>query len=248
MRPVIRQILFLTTISATLVGGGLLFYFETHANQPARPAAERGYVPLAPLPGIEEGRPVEVGAFLLSAYQIGVSIAILLAVIMIMYAGIRYIVTSSSQTKGAAKDIIEKAFIGLLLAVGGYSLLFLIGGRQAMDVRLDFPDIAHVEPVAGGVVCNARVVPKGPANNVPPNMPNCRNVFPGFDRAGQIGGVRIVGITTNTLNRILRANITECFMPRPWWYIGSSVPLYSIDTAACTRERQRGVPPRYRRN
>jgi hypothetical protein len=184
MLPVLKQAAQLLFIVLTVVGGVLLPH-ETHASpnttEGTGAPAVRGYVPLAPLPvpGMDGVRPVTVGEFFLAAYQVGVSLAILLAVIMIMYGGIRYMVTSSSQTKGAAKDIIEKAFIGLLLAVGGYSLLFLIGGRQAVDVRLDFPEIAFTPPPPFDIHCHVTrsATTRVPPRDVPANTPLCMDLF-----------------------------------------------------------------------
>jgi len=87
-------------------------------------AFAQGYVPLEPLPGIASGTPATLGAYLDSLFKIGIGVSIVLAVIMLVVAGIEYIGGASNEsTKTDAKERIWGAILGLLIALGAWLLL-----------------------------------------------------------------------------------------------------------------------------
>jgi len=244
MPPSPKHILLLLVVSCVTVGGFLFSPFVYAEPDRAGGDGVSGgrdgqvqevYIPLEPLPGVEVREVATVEGFLGAAYRIGVSLAILLAVVMLMYGGIKYIVTSSSQGKGDARDTIEKALIGLLLAVGGYSLLFLIGGPGVMDVDLRFPAIEHREPVMGGFVCRADL--RGPAfvpENANIGVRDCEGLFgPSRRIRGGGGQIRGVGVTRGTLDYIVRNGVTHCLHDPTGPERLPLGTLYKLDISRC---------------
>lgn len=87
----------------------------------------QGYCPLAPIPQIvDSGGHVDVTTFIPGAIKLGISIASALSVIFIIIGGVKYVTTDSFGGKSDAKDTIESAIMGLLLAIGSYAILFTI--------------------------------------------------------------------------------------------------------------------------
>ncbi|MDZ7726546.1 MAG: peptidoglycan DD-metalloendopeptidase family protein [Candidatus Campbellbacteria bacterium] len=120
---------------------------------PALAQEDEGYSLLAPLPGLEPGD-VEnsenpLGEYLKIVYRLGVSLAILFAVVALIFGGVQYMTSDSVTTKGSAKDTITAALVGLLLAVASYVLLFLIGGAGTVTVSSDFGNLPWIDPPPG---------------------------------------------------------------------------------------------------
>lgn len=68
-----------------------------------------------------------LGEYLAALYRYAVVIASILAVVVIIFAGIQWIVSAgSSETINSAKKKIGGALIGLLLAVGSYTVLSMV--------------------------------------------------------------------------------------------------------------------------
>jgi len=96
----------------------------------------KDYVPLAPLPGtycppgttdptctnVSSGG-TTLGRYLPGLFKLGIGIAGVLAVIMIMIGGVEYMMSESITSKGAGKDKMRDAIIGLLLAMGAWIIL-----------------------------------------------------------------------------------------------------------------------------
>jgi len=99
----------------TLVGGG------------GTPAASTVYTLLAPLPGFDTtfdtGKEGALADFLSKFFTLLVIIAGLLAVIMLVIAGIQYTLEESVFEKGEAKKRLTNAILGLLLVLGSYMIL-----------------------------------------------------------------------------------------------------------------------------
>jgi len=91
-------------------------------------ASAQGYTPLAPLPGVSNNSTVtSLGAYLSDIFLLGVAIAGILAVVMLVIAGIEYIGGASSESaRKDAKDRIWAAIFGLLLALGAWLILSTI--------------------------------------------------------------------------------------------------------------------------
>jgi hypothetical protein len=91
--------------------------------------AASDYIPLeSSVPGIvEAGRSgSNLGAFLNKVFQWGISLAVALALIMIIWGGIEYMTTDSWSGKDDGKTKIQNAFYGLGLALISWLLLYTI--------------------------------------------------------------------------------------------------------------------------
>lgn len=90
-----------------------------------------GYTPLAPIPELMDktGGQVDINSFIPGAIKLAISIASALSVIFIIYGGVLYITTDSMGGKSNAKDTIENAIMGLLLAIGSYAILYTINPK-----------------------------------------------------------------------------------------------------------------------
>lgn len=64
-----------------------------------------------------------LSSFVAEIYNLGIAIAVLLAVLVIMYAGIQYIITDNSGKKGDSIEKVKGALIGLGLALASYLIL-----------------------------------------------------------------------------------------------------------------------------
>lgn len=87
---------------------------------------------LAPVYAVED-----LGAYLGGVYQYFVSIVGILAVVMIMYAGIRWILAAGNQSSiQGAKNIMMSAIIGVVIAFCSYLLLYLLNPATVDMSRL----------------------------------------------------------------------------------------------------------------
>jgi len=89
-----------------------------------------GYTLLAPLPGLEE--PIDVasdnalGNYLNAIIKLTIGIAAVMAMVMIVMGGIQYMTSELPGVKGAGKERIINAILGLLVALGAWIILFTI--------------------------------------------------------------------------------------------------------------------------
>jgi len=119
--------------------------------------AQADYVLLAPLPGLETTAELNAGEgdavanYFSTLYKIGVSLALVIAVVMLIYGGIQYMTSDSIGGKSGGRETIGKAIIGIVLAVTSYALLYVIGGVGAVTIGFDVPEgISDVAPPVGG--------------------------------------------------------------------------------------------------
>ena len=85
----------------------------------------QGYEPLAPL--ASNSNITSLGGYLSDLFLIGIGLAGVLAVIMLIIAGVQYIGGASSESaRKDAKDRIWAAILGLLIALGAWIILTTI--------------------------------------------------------------------------------------------------------------------------
>lgn len=86
---------------------------------------QKGYVPLATLPGLttEGNKEVELADYLIILYKIGIWTAVILAIASIIWGGVQYITSVGGEGKSSGKEMIQSAIFGLLLALGSYIIL-----------------------------------------------------------------------------------------------------------------------------
>jgi len=98
------------------------------------------YVVLAPLPdvGTESGGVTKISnlaSYIRGMFQFLIGLAVLLAVIMIIFGGIEYMTTDAISGKSAGKQRINNALLGLLLAIGSYLILYTID-PSILEIRI----------------------------------------------------------------------------------------------------------------
>jgi hypothetical protein len=92
-------------------------------------AADEGYVPLEPLPpiGPSLGSASDLSSYLQWVFAFAISIAGILAVLMIVIGGIQYITAYGNPNQiENAKNRIYQALLGLLLAISAWLILYTI--------------------------------------------------------------------------------------------------------------------------
>lgn len=87
-------------------------------------AAGAQYVPLAPLPGLEDTGDTNLENYLGVLFKIGIGLAGVFSVLMLIIAGMQYISGASSHSaRSDAHEKITNAIFGLLLALGSWLIL-----------------------------------------------------------------------------------------------------------------------------
>lgn len=117
----------------------------------ALPALAQDYVPLAPLPGIETGS-ITLTGYLQQFFNLGIRLAIILAVLMVTIGGVQYITSEGITDKSAARGRIISAIVGLLLAISSVLVIQTINPDL---LNLDFNPAQSAPapqqtPTAGG--------------------------------------------------------------------------------------------------
>lgn len=107
---------------------------------------------LAPLPGfdyVESGDGSPLASWVNNIIRIAIAIAGLLAVIMIIFAGITYMTSNTVSGKSSGKDMIKNALIGLMIALGIFVILntidptLIITDPDIAEVTLSIPEVAE---------------------------------------------------------------------------------------------------------
>ncbi|OGZ04893.1 MAG: hypothetical protein A3C93_03785 [Candidatus Lloydbacteria bacterium RIFCSPHIGHO2_02_FULL_54_17] len=88
-------------------------------------AAAQNYTLMAPLGNTLTGSP-DLSTYLQGVVTVVIGVAGILAMIMLVYCGIRLMVSQSASGRSEAKECIWNAIFGLLLAIGAWVLLYTI--------------------------------------------------------------------------------------------------------------------------
>lgn len=124
------------------------------------------FLPLVGIPGVTNAGNAGFGAYINALYRLSISIAALLAVIKIVAAGAKYMLSDIVTSKESAKDDIRGALIGLLIIIGAVVILttinsditennFVIAPLQGVDGSdTSFPPLA----TQGGVCTRAETL------------------------------------------------------------------------------------------
>jgi Type IV secretion system pilin len=101
-------------------------------------AADSGFVPLVGIPYVDTASgSVSLGDYVNSLYWASISIAAVLAVLRIIWAGIKYMLSEIVTEKGQAKKDIQGALYGLILIIGAVLLLDTINPTITKLTALD---------------------------------------------------------------------------------------------------------------
>ncbi len=105
------------------------------------------YTFLAPLPGLREVTGNEgVAKFLEKLFIIMISLAGVLAVLSLIFAGFQYITTGVFSVKTDAKDRILNSILGLLLALGAFVILNTINPDLVNNLGLNIETVTLTTP------------------------------------------------------------------------------------------------------
>ncbi len=115
-------------------------------------AAEGEFIPLVGLPYIGDGGgPKHFGEYVKALYYAAISIGAFLAVIKIIFAGVKYMLTDVVTTKGDAKKDIYGALIGLLIVVGAVLILQTINPRLLEIKLFNEAPVPYINTGSGGI-------------------------------------------------------------------------------------------------
>lgn len=96
------------------------------------------YTPLVGVPGVETS--TDFNGYINSLYALSISIAALLAVIKIVIAGVKWMMTDIVTSKGEAKKDIQGAIVGLMVVLAAVLILYVINPNLVkIDLTLTKP-------------------------------------------------------------------------------------------------------------
>ncbi len=101
-------------------------------------AANTVYEPLVGLPGVNEG--ADFNTYVNSIYALSITIAALLAVIKIVIAGVKWMLTDVVTSKEEAKKDIKGALFGLLIVLAAVLIISVIN-KKILEVDLTFEPV-----------------------------------------------------------------------------------------------------------
>ena len=106
-----------------------------------------GYTPLAPIPQLlgKDGKTIDIGTFIPAIIKLGIGLAAAFALLMIFMGGIQYMSTDAFNDKKEGRSTITNAVIGLLLAIGAYSILYTVNPRL-LNISLSLPYAGTTTP------------------------------------------------------------------------------------------------------
>jgi hypothetical protein len=95
---------------------------------------------LIKIPGISSALNGNFGEYVNFLYALAISVAALIAVVKIIVAGMKYMMSEVVTTKGDAKKEITSSLLGLLLILGAYIILYTIN-PQLTNQTIKFKDL-----------------------------------------------------------------------------------------------------------
>lgn len=147
---------------------------------PAALGQGASYDLLAPLPGGGNQIPVENGfiEYAKQFFPFLLSIAAILAVVMIVIGGIQYTASAGNESLVKdAKDRITNALLGLLLAVTAWLILYTIN-PDLIKLQLPVQDVVTKRPSPGPGDNNSSSAPDAPPLPGQPDTPSQNNSIP----------------------------------------------------------------------
>jgi amino acid transporter len=127
--------------------------------------AQGNYTLMEDLPTLGGLTNPDLPSYLGAVYKFGVILAAVLAVLMIVFGGIRYMTAGGNTGSiGDAKDMIWQAILGLLLVLGSWLILYVVNPNllslQLQSVQTVDPGAAPQAP--GAAAPSAPGSPTGP--------------------------------------------------------------------------------------
>ena len=139
-----------------LIGSALVLSFAgpalAQAQEPGFKCDSNGanctYVPLEPIPGLEQSGNTDLGTFLTSLFKILFSLSALVAVGMLTIGGIEYMVSEVPGVKAHALERAKAAIYGILILAGSWLLLNTIN-PQLLKFDLNFGQTGNTRGQGG---------------------------------------------------------------------------------------------------
>lgn len=110
-------------------------------------ASAAGYTPLVRIPGLPATGAVDLSMYMIGLYNFLLSIVGIVAVMMLIFGGMRYITAmGSTSATSSAKDIIINALLGLLLALISWVIVSTIN-PDVLYIKNPTSELLIVSPV-----------------------------------------------------------------------------------------------------
>ena len=114
-----------------------IFFLALAVPVLAQEAKPTDYTMLAPIPQLAtEGEKTNAVTYVTGLFKLAIGLAGALAVVMIIYAGIKYMSTDAFSGKEEAKGVIENALWGLGLAIAAWLILYTINPKL-VEIKFD---------------------------------------------------------------------------------------------------------------
>lgn len=112
-------------------------------SDPLASSYQEQYIPLAPLPfpGLDGGATPDLPTYLQGIFNAAIIVIIVLAVIMIVFAGVTHFFSVSATGKEGKRELAWNAVIGLVIALGSWLLLNTISPRLASNLSIQIPEV-----------------------------------------------------------------------------------------------------------
>lgn len=149
-------------------------------------AATKDYLLVKDLPLISDPAYAGLGGYLKAIFQLGIGIAVTLAIVMLVVNGIQYMFSDIPGIKVAAKNNLGSIIFGLILAFSSWLILYTINPNL---VEFDF--IASLREAASGAASS-----NPPTGTTPPT----ENGAPWPSDTTERGILRVGGIGINKAN------------------------------------------------
>src|SRR3989344_3576506 len=124
-------------------------------------AAETPYTLLAPIPlegaGAGDAQTTVASQYIRGVFMLIIGLATGLAVIMIIYGGIKYMSTDAFTGKSEARETIQNAIWGLLLVIAAWLILYTINPKL-VEFNLNIPISSMTTQKAATFLANANSV------------------------------------------------------------------------------------------
>lgn len=175
----------MTTLSGCMNSKILQFAFVAIIySLPVVVLAQVSFRPLVGIPGLDPN--ANFNSYINALYGLAISVAALIAVIKIIIAGVKYMLTDVVSSKGAAKEDIQSALFGLLIIAAAYLILNQINPQLTTSKLL----LSKVDPapttIGGNSNTGSAPLGGGTQTNTSNNTNTAVGTAPGGTRPGQL--------------------------------------------------------------
>lgn len=178
---------------------------------PAFALAQGVYKPLVGIPGVNPD--TDFDSYINALYAISISVAALLAVIKIIIAGVKWMMTDIVTSKSEAKKDIQGALLGLLIVLGAVLIITVINPDI---LKVDLSMEKATTPTAASGSAGGAVAPY--------------SLNPG----DQVVGINVIGATeTDKKNFCETVNPSTCSSVQSTCYTGTYYPATTGQAGTC---------------